>query len=349
MRDLRSEDEIMASWKGEPNKPIVSICCIAYNHEPYIEDAIEGFLMQETGFPIEILIHDDASKDKTAEIIRKYEEKYPEIIKPIYQTINQFSLGKRINAEFNFTRAQGEFLAICEGDDYWTSPDKLSKQVEELSKQPSSTLSFHPVEVLSEKQKNKLFIDGYGYYGSAKQTLHAAQLISQAGPALAMCSIVVKREVIDNIKENSPEFFLNRMSHFFLQSIALMQGEACYVPDEMASYRYGHQGSWSNKCSINSSYRFNQIRKFLEALGELEDIFPHKHTDSVDCARRVKLKQAYRLTGVSIGDKINLYKTEDTRTFRGLIDLSKGQLLSWLLTIKNIVNPSNQSGKSEIK
>ena len=77
--------------------PLVSICCITYNHEPYIRDAIEGFLMQKTNFPVEILIHDDASTDGTADIIREYEAKYPDIIKPIYQTENQYSKGIKIS------------------------------------------------------------------------------------------------------------------------------------------------------------------------------------------------------------------------------------------------------------
>jgi len=107
--------------------PIVSICCITYNHEKYIRDAIEGFLMQKTLFPIEILIHGDASTDKTADIIKEYEVKYPDIIKPIYQTENQFSKGVSISATYQFPRARGKYIAICEGDDYWTDPHKLQK------------------------------------------------------------------------------------------------------------------------------------------------------------------------------------------------------------------------------
>ena len=111
-------------------KPIVSICCITLHHEKYIRDAIEGFLMQKTSFPIEILIHDDASTDDTANIIREYEEKFPNIIKPIYQTENQYSKGISISATYQFPRALGKYIALCEGDDYWTDPLKLQKQVD---------------------------------------------------------------------------------------------------------------------------------------------------------------------------------------------------------------------------
>ena len=74
-------------------EPLVSICCLCYNHEPYIRECLEGFMMQKTNFAFEVLIHDDASTDKSAEIIREYEAKYPDIIKPIYQTENQYSKG----------------------------------------------------------------------------------------------------------------------------------------------------------------------------------------------------------------------------------------------------------------
>lgn len=109
--------------------PIVSISCITYNHEDYIRDAIEGFLMQKTTFPVEILIHDDASTDKTADIIREYEKKYPHLIKPIYQTENQYSKGIGVSATYQYPRANGNYITLCEGDDYWTDPYMLQKQV----------------------------------------------------------------------------------------------------------------------------------------------------------------------------------------------------------------------------
>lgn len=124
----------MRNWqRSEP--PLVSILCSAYNHEPYIKNAIEGFLIQETSFPFEVLIHDDASTDRTAEIIREYEARYPDIIKPIYQTVNQYSQGFKPGA-INRKRAKGKYVALCEGDDYWTDPNKLQIQADFLGKNP---------------------------------------------------------------------------------------------------------------------------------------------------------------------------------------------------------------------
>ena len=110
-------------------KPLVTVVSITYNHEQYIRDCLEGFLMQKTNFPVEIIIHDDASTDHTAEIIREYYEKRPDLFHVIIERENQFSQHK------NFTRqiyglAKGKYIAMCEGDDYWIDPLKLQKQAD---------------------------------------------------------------------------------------------------------------------------------------------------------------------------------------------------------------------------
>lgn len=107
----------------------VSIICITYNHENYIEDAIKGFLMQETSFSYEILIHDDASTDHTVQIIQKYVKQYPSLIRPIYQSENQYSKGINILSEYIYPQAKGKYIALCEGDDYWTDPPETPKTI----------------------------------------------------------------------------------------------------------------------------------------------------------------------------------------------------------------------------
>ncbi len=131
---LRTENEITKNWKTL-DPPLVSVVCITYNHEPYIRDAIEGFLMQETDFPFEIIIHDDASTDRTAEIVKEYEAQYPKLIKGIYQTENQYSKGKKAST-IALPKARGKFVAYCEGDDYWIDPKKLEKQKYFLENHP---------------------------------------------------------------------------------------------------------------------------------------------------------------------------------------------------------------------
>jgi len=98
--------------------------------------------MQKTGFDFEVLIHDDASTDGTSDIIREYEKKYPNIIKPIYQKENQYSKGVLISLTYQFPRAKGKYIALCEGDDYWTDPYKLQKQVDFMEANPEYSLCF---------------------------------------------------------------------------------------------------------------------------------------------------------------------------------------------------------------
>lgn len=117
-------------------EPLVSIACITYNQGSYIKDAIEGFLKQKTTFPVEIIIYDDASGDRTATIIRNYANEYPELIIPIYQKENQRSKGINPIVELVFPKCHGKYIAICEGDDYWTDPLKLQKQVDFLEGNP---------------------------------------------------------------------------------------------------------------------------------------------------------------------------------------------------------------------
>src|SRR5690606_24868156 len=114
-------------------KPLVSICCITYNHVKYIRQCLDGFLIQKTNFSYEIIVHDDASTDGTAEIIKEYVKRFPNIFIPICQTENQHSKGIRgVFAKFVFPKSNGKYIAMCEGDDYWTDPLKLQKQVDIL-------------------------------------------------------------------------------------------------------------------------------------------------------------------------------------------------------------------------
>lgn len=122
-------------------RPLVSIYCLAYNHENYIRRCLDGFLNQKTDFPFEVIVHDDASSDNTAQIIREYEEKYPHIIRPIYQKENQYSLGSNPVRKFILPMVRGKYIAVCEGDDYWTEPDKLNSQIKLLEEHPDCHFS----------------------------------------------------------------------------------------------------------------------------------------------------------------------------------------------------------------
>lgn len=133
----------------EGTVPWVSILCITYNHANFIRDAIEGFLMQETTFPVEILVHDDASSDGTAQIVLSYEQKYPQLITGIYQKTNQYSQ-KVSPTKFFQPHIKGRYLAFCEGDDYWRDVNKLEIQIGYLESHPDCAISGHDAIVVDE-------------------------------------------------------------------------------------------------------------------------------------------------------------------------------------------------------
>ena len=123
--------------------PLVSIRCMVYNHEPYLRQCLDGFVMQETTFPFEAIVHDDASTDGSAAIIREYAEKYPHIIKPIYETENQYSKhnGSVKRAMDEVMHPNSKYIALCEGDDFWIDPHKLQMQVDALESHPDCTIA----------------------------------------------------------------------------------------------------------------------------------------------------------------------------------------------------------------
>lgn len=145
--------------KTRNTKPKVSILCPTYNHANFIEQALEGFLMQKADFAFEVLVNDDASDDGTVEILEKYQKKYPKIIKLNLQKKNLFSQGIRnVLMRYLLPKAEGEYIALCEGDDYWTDSNKLQKQVDFLQKNPEYSLCFHPVWVRFENGEKEPYI-----------------------------------------------------------------------------------------------------------------------------------------------------------------------------------------------
>ena len=138
------------------NDIIVTIQCLAYNHEAYIRQCLDGFVKQKTNFRFEAIIHDDASNDKTPEIIKEYAKKYPDIIKPILETDNQYSKKDGSLEKIIRSHTYGKYVAMCEGDDYWIDEYKLQKQVDFLEKNKSYVLSHTAFIYQIEYENNRL-------------------------------------------------------------------------------------------------------------------------------------------------------------------------------------------------
>jgi len=219
------------------NQIMVSIICNAYNHGPYIAKCLDGFVMQRTNFVFEILVHDDASTDNTADIIRTYEEKYPHLIKPIYQTENQYSKGGI--GQFQYPRVRGKYIAMCEGDDYWTDPLKLQKQYDAMEAHPEIDICTHAAELIDNNSKKCQKIEPR----KQNSVIPVEDVISGGGAYVATNSIFYRAEIL----ENEPPFREIISFDYSLQIYGSLRGGMLYLSDCMSVYRYMTPGSWTDR------------------------------------------------------------------------------------------------------
>ncbi len=228
---MRTQPEIMKEWYKDET-PLVSITCITYNHANYIHNAIEGFLIQKTNFPIEVLIHDDASTDGTEEIIREYEAKYPEIIKPLYETENQYVKGRKGSRTFNIPRSRSKYIALCEGDDYWTDPLKLQKQVDLLEANPDYGMVHTDLDEynVTKKTWRKSIWKDTGYFQSGY--IFNSLLIGRTSMIYA-CTTMFRKNLITGYLDDLSNLNLAMGDTFFWLAIAT-QGKVGYIPESTA-------------------------------------------------------------------------------------------------------------------
>ena len=238
-------------------KPLVSICCLAYNHEAYIRQCLDGFMMQKTTFPIEILIHDDASTDNTADIIREYEKKYPTIIKPIYQVENQYSKGVRVGVVYNLSRVRGKYVALCEGDDYWIDPLKLQKQVDFLEGHPEYTLSHTAFEFYYQNNSTFKKFENKKTAEYSKDRLISA-ILNDNSYRIQTNTALYPVSIFQDILDENPFLF----SGFFLMGDTQLwcclasRGKVHYLKDITAVYRVA-DGSACRSLIPKTNYRFH--------------------------------------------------------------------------------------------
>lgn len=231
---------------------LVSINCITYNHEDYISDAIESFLMQKTNFEFEILIGEDCSTDHTREIVEKYSRVYPEKIKIITSDKN---VGWRKNSERLLEKSKGKYIAICEGDDYWLDSNKLQKQVEFMERHPECSFCFHSVRVIQENGNPTGEILG-PYNKNCISSIK--DIITGGGGFCSTPSILFLKSYM----KDPPDFFLNaHVGDYPLQMWLADQGCVYYFNECMAAYRTGHKGSWTSR--LNSGPDLKE--KFIKA------------------------------------------------------------------------------------
>lgn len=241
---------------------MVSIRCTAFNHAPFIRQCLEGFVKQITNFRFEAIVHDDCSTDNTVSIIKEYELKYPDIIKPIYETENQYSKKNGSLRRIMDGHCLGKYVAMCEADDYWTDPYKLQKQVDFLESHPDYTLCFHGVKEVYEDNHSldrvRANIEDRDYSGVEWYQQRPSQF----------ASFVIRRDILDSemykrvLNMNLP------VGDIPLLLTCAYYGKIRGMADVMSVYRR-HTGGWTTQLkSIDSLINIAESHLNYAVFGE---------------------------------------------------------------------------------
>lgn len=256
--------------------PLVSVLCMTFNQKKFIKKTLDGFLIQQTSFPIEIIVHDDASSDGTTEIIKKYEAKYPHLIKPIYQTENQYSKRIDIPQKFIFPLITGKYVAICEGDDYWSDPLKLQKQVDFLEHNDDYGLVYTDINRINKRgeliDRNFLSKDKSSFCESFEDYLIHA-------PFRAPCTWVFRKSLY---QEKNKKYNIGDLP--ILLDI-LAKSKIYFLNDITSNYRV----------LTNSASHFTDLSKlyfFMKGVFEIQMDYAHKYNMSDKVIDKIQTKFA---------------------------------------------------------
>lgn len=244
--------------------PVVSIVCWSYNHEAFIAQAVDSFLAQETTFPVEIIIHDDASTDRTGDLARLYEEKIPQVFRNIIQPENLFQNGRNIDQP-PYAHARGKYIAICEADDYWTRSDKLQRQVDFLETHPECAGVFHRGYAVNAERNRIPFVwDGLEY----KERYDQSDCIFDLLSGYPTAALVFRRSAL---KFPFPRYFLECPTDFTTDVMLTESGTLGFLDFDGCAYRQHTGGTWSTlkvnemqRCGVRrliSLYRDDALRR----------------------------------------------------------------------------------------
>lgn len=238
----------------------VSICTITYNQEKFISQAIESFLSQKTNFDFEIIVSDDASTDNTKEILKSYSKKYPLLVKLVTRSKN---VGMMQNLVETLKRCTGEYIAFCEGDDYWTDENKLQKQADFLDANQDYSICFHKIKELDKDGNLTNPIMNNFDKNITYNFLEIAEYNVIHSP-----SVMWRGSIIDIL----PYWILQApLGDFILHLLYANRGKTYFMSDTMAIYRKHPQGVWSQ----NSA--FANMVKLKWVVDKMDDYFSFKY------------------------------------------------------------------------
>lgn len=260
----------------------VSIVCITYNQKNYIGKMLESLLNQNTKFKYEILVHDDASDDGTQEIILEYQKKYPDKIKAILQSENQYSQGINPNIEFNYPRVRGKYIAYCEGDDYWNDSSKLQMQFEVMENHNECSICVHMTQCVSPT--NRILDRKFPPISLAEGVITPKQYIKlefcDTGWLFQTSSFFIRTSIIKKyIKEYHDEYPVGDLP---LVLFSLLNGNCYYIPKIMSCYRVNAGGIMSSL--KNGSRRRAFYNKMIEGHRNFDKISKNIYHDMFNFA-----------------------------------------------------------------
>ena len=278
MNKLRSIEEAIPQYEHriwKTTEPLVSVATLTYNHEDFIVDALNSFLMQKTSFPFEVIVNDDCSTDLTGKIIKLYERKYPEIIKGIYQRENLYSKGVKISMDIIYPKCRGKYIAMCEGDDYWVKEDKLEKQVTYLENNDECSGVFHNTII---KTNNGLYEANQGR-NNKERDFDAGYIILNSGAIIPTASIVCRKDVLLSQPRKLVE--ISTTGDFLLEIWIALKGKFHYMPEYMSVYRAQTDNSWTTVTEKNPRKMQEYVLGQVEWLLELNKLTGGKYLDEI--------------------------------------------------------------------
>lgn len=240
---------------------VVSVLCLAYNHEAWIRDAMEGFVAQQAPFRFEVLVHDDASTDSTAGIIREYAARYPDLIRPVFQTENRHSKGIPVSLTCLAPLVRGRYVALCEGDDYWTDPRKLARQVAALEAHPETDICAHATRRRTARGRPA----GKVAPRRSDGLLSTEEVILGGGSRFVATASLLCRTEVWRTWTPMREVLVN---DYVLQLQGAARGGMYYLSDCMAVYRTRVPGSWTRRHSGLRPELRRITRRMLEAFDD---------------------------------------------------------------------------------
>lgn len=220
--------------------PKVSVCVTTFNHEKYVRKCLDGILSQKTSFDFEIIVHDDASKDATSEIVVEYAKSHPSLIIPILQTINCYSQNPHAPLLNCARAARGEYLAICEGDDYWIDPEKLEIQNKILESDVQIALTVSPGKL---ERDGRLLRRVHSFHGDSIRIFHAQDVLNIPWQFAPTASYFLRREILIqalDLFRHAP------IGDLFIEIYAGLSGDIVYNPRISSVYRLQTESSWSS-------------------------------------------------------------------------------------------------------